>query len=95
MNMKINIIAFMQSESYLIRMQTTTTMMAIIKMMLAAEPITPPIMAPVFPLSSTKRTQINTSITINIKDSFIKENHNLENIFCILYMKPSSKFSYT
>lgn len=68
--MKLNIIAFMQSESYLIRMQTTTTMMAIIKMMLAAEPITPPIMAPVFPLSSTKRTQINTSITINIKDFF-------------------------
>lgn len=80
MNMKINIIAFMQSESYLIRMQTTTTMMAIIKMMLAAEPITPPIMAPVFPFSSTKRTQIKTSITINIKDSFITENYNLENI---------------
>lgn len=48
----------MKSESYLIRMQTTATMMTIIKTRPAAEPATPPIIASVLPLSLTERTQI-------------------------------------
>lgn len=58
MKMNVSIKEFMKSESYLIRMQTTATMMTIIKTRPAAEPATPPIIASVLPLSLTERTQI-------------------------------------
>lgn len=64
--MNVSIKEFMKSEFYLFRMQTTATMMTIIKTRPAAEPATPPpIIASVLPLSLTERTQ-NTSISINI-----------------------------
>lgn len=59
MKMNVSIKEFMKSESYLFRMQTTATMMTIIKTRPAAEPATPPpIIASVLPLSLTERTQI-------------------------------------
>lgn len=58
MKMNVSIKEFMKSESYLIRMQTTATMMTIIKTRPAAEPATPPIIASVLPLSLTEKTQI-------------------------------------
>lgn len=58
MKINVSIKEFMKSESYLIRMQTTATMMTIIKTRPAAEPATPPIIASVLPLSLTEKTQI-------------------------------------
>lgn len=55
MKMNVSIKEFMKSESYLIRMQTTATMMTIIKTRPAAEPATPPIIASVLPLSLTEK----------------------------------------